>query len=173
VTYLTAREVVRGRSAELFDPEGMVTRAEFITMLMRMLNFEFPYLTISEDWKDQEDIPAFATAPALQAKILGITKGDGQGNFLPQSPVTREEMFTMTYRALKIIGLAPGYIVEPPPYPDWKQMSSFAREPILALTVLGLIRGGSDGLLLPKNSSTRAESAQLLYNLLQLDARTE
>jgi hypothetical protein len=164
VTFIAAREITKGTGAGKFSPDAMLTRGEFIVLLMRAYGIE-PDDNPADNFADAGN--TYYTGHLAAAKRLGITKGVGNNLYAPGNNITRQEMFTLLYNALKVINRLPKGN-------SGKNMSSFADENIIApwakeamdyLVKAGTI-SGSGGNLYPENTSSRAEMAQVLYNLL-------
>jgi hypothetical protein len=87
--------------------------------------------------------------------------------FAPDKEITRQEMFTLLYNALKAIGRLPEGADGKPlsAFADAGNIASWAKEAMTLLVKTGTI-GGDAGKLNPTNTTTRAEMAQVLYNLL-------
>ncbi len=87
--------------------------------------------------------------------------------FAPEKEITRQEMFTLLYNALKVIGKLPqgdsGKTLDH--FSDAGQIDSWAKEAMRLMVKTGTI-GGNAGKLNPTSTTTRAEMAQVLYNLL-------
>ena len=85
----------------------------------------------------------------------------------PGKEITRQEMFTLLYNALKVIGqLPPGNSGKTlSDFTDAGQIDSWAKEALALLVKTGTISGNA-GKLTPTSTATRAEMAQVLYNLL-------
>ena len=92
---------------------------------------------------------------------------EGSNMFAPEKEITRQEMFTLLYNALKAIGKLPrgNSGKQLSGFSDAKQVASWARDAVTLFVETGII-GGNGGKLLATNTTTRAEIAQLLYNLL-------
>jgi len=109
----------------------------------------------------------YYTGYLAAAKRLGISRGVGDNLFSPETPITRQEMFTLLYNTLKILGGLPegvsGKTVAD--FSDSEEVAVWAVEALTRLVEAGIVRG-SDGRLLPTSTTTRAEMAQVLYNLL-------
>lgn len=79
-------------------------------------------------------------------------------------------MFTLLYNALKAIGQLPhgdsGKTLSD--FTDAYQISSWAEDAMTLLVEAGIV-GGNAGKLTPNGTTTRAEIAQVLYNLLGND----
>ena len=78
-------------------------------------------------------------------------------------------MFTLLFNTLKVIGQLPERTGKTSnalkEYSDADSVASWAKDAAGTLADAGVI-GGSNGKLSPKNTTTRAEMAQVLYNLL-------
>lgn len=87
--------------------------------------------------------------------------------YAPDKEITRQEMFTLLYNALKIIGRLPegnsGKSLFD--FSDSGQIESWAKDAMMLFVETGTIEGNA-GRLSPASTTTRAEMAQVLYNLL-------
>jgi hypothetical protein len=110
---------------------------------------------------------SYYTGYLAAAKRLGIAEGYGGNLFAPDKEISRQEMFTLLYRALTVIGLLPagesGKALSD--FSDAAQVASWAKDAVTLLVGAGTI-SGSSGKLTPNSTATRAQMAQLLYNLL-------
>jgi hypothetical protein len=101
------------------------------------------------------------------AKRLKISNGVGNNMFAPDREITRQEMFTLLYNALIAIGQLPedvsGKMLSE--FSDAGQVDYWAKDAITKLIRASVI-SGSNGKLFPLKTTTRAEIAQVLYNLL-------
>lgn len=168
--YLSTRGVVAGMGENIFGTYNTVTRAQFINFLMRMSGVEPQDAWRPASFQDQGEIPDWARGSIMQAAAMGIIAGDGQGYYNPNATITRQDMLTMTYRAMGIFNMLPEtFSLQWMEYTDWDQVSDYAAEAIQNLTKLKLVSGKGDGRLGPLEMATRAETAQLLYNILIRD----
>lgn len=213
VGFMAARGIVNGVGDGKYNPGGTVTRAQFVTMLMRMLNVEMTGNWMPAAPSDAADIPEWAMQSVLKAKAMGMLEEiAADGNFRPNEPITREDMFTITYKAMVAVNMiaAPIEPTAEEPATDAKtaeaeaaakaaadaavaaaadatdaeaaeataeaakdnpeNISDYAVLPMAILVENKLVQG-SNGLLNPLGSSTRAEAAQFLFNVLQFDAK--
>jgi len=111
---LRLRGIVSGTSANNFSPDRMITKAEFITMIMKLPGWydpdspaQFMPMTYIPRYNDISDVPVWAGQYIWQADSLGIVRGDGsgaaeqsKGNLNPNKAITREEMYAIAYRVL-------------------------------------------------------------------------
>lgn len=164
VTFLSARGITVGTSAALFSPDEPLTRGQFITLLLRAYDIEAD-ADKTNNFSDAGD--TYYTGYLAAAKKLGISNGVGNNNFAPEQAVTRQEMVTLLYHAIKVTGLVPksGSGNKISSFADAASVDTWALEAMTNLAEAGII-SGSNGKLVPKNLATRAEMAQMLFNLL-------
>lgn len=166
--YLRARNVARGIGDNLYNPDGNLTRADFTTLLVRMLNLKLDGLTPVK-FNDADSIPDYAKDAIDIASAHGLIEGY-QGNFAPNDQISRQDMFIITYRALvKMELLSDDVSAGKDSFPDFADTSDYAKNGIGILAETGLVKGDGDGYLLPKKQATRGECLQFLFNVLQLD----
>ena len=109
----------------------------------------------------------YYTGYLATAKRLGISAGVGDNLFGPGRDITRQELLTLLYNMLKAIsGLPQGESGKTlSDFGDAELVDTWAKEAVEYLVKIGIVRG-DDGMLNPVNTITRAEMAQVLYNLL-------
>jgi hypothetical protein len=109
----------------------------------------------------------YYTGYLATAKRLGISSGVGNNMFAPVKEITRQEMLTLLCNALKVIGQLPkgdsGKKLSD--FTDAGEISSWAKDAMMLMVGTGVI-GGNAGKLDPHSTTTRAEMAQVLYNIL-------
>ena len=169
VTYidnLYTTGIVKGVSASdgtlNYSPASKITRADFLLMLCRALNISSTYAT--SNFSDVAPGSYYYDAIAA-AKALGVVQGS-DNKFNPNAIITREDAMVMALRAMTVTGNAPapGNISDLYAYKDYSSVSDYAREGVATLIKAGIITG-SDGLLRPKSSLTRAETAAIIYRI--------
>jgi len=92
----------------------------------------------------------------------------GDNKFASEKAITRQEMFTLLYNALKELNKLPAADSDKTleDFTDQGDVADWATEAMTALVKSGTV-SGSDGKLDPTGGSTRAQMAQVLYNLLE------
>ena len=164
VSFIAAREITAGTGHGKYSPEAKLTRGEFIVLMMRAYGIS-PDTNPADNFADSGN--TYYTGYLAAAKRLGISAGVGDNLYAPGREITRQEMFTLLYNALKVIGQLPqgdsGKTLLD--FSDASQIDEWAGEAMAAFVVTGTI-GGSNGSLTPLSTTTRAEMAQVLYNLL-------
>lgn len=165
---LAARNVINGRSATHFYPNSGMTRAEFAAILVRGLGLPQNVGTAFADVKKSD----WFYAEVSTACAYGIVKGVSATAFNPHGGITREEVAVMLARAAVLCGVSTDYTPQDvtntlAAYPDYKTASEWAHSSLAFCYDRG-IANESDEKISPKFAATRAEIAQMLYNLLVL-----
>ncbi len=164
VDFIAARQITYGTGNGNYSPTAKITRGEFITLLMRAYDIA-PDNDPTDNFEDAGN--TYYTAYLATARRLGISKGTGNNLFSPDKEITRQEMFTLLYNALKVINRLPegssGKTLDD--FTDAKEISLWAKD-ALTLFVETETVVGSKGKLTPNSNATRAEMAQILINLL-------
>ncbi len=164
VSFIAAREITGGTGSGNYSPEARLTRGEFMVMLMKTYGIS-PDENATHNFKDAGD--TYYTCYLAAAKRLGISAGVGNNMYAPDKEITRQEMFALLYNALKVIDQIPtgdsGRTLSD--FADAGQINPWALDSMTLLVNTGTI-GGSGGNIYPADTTTRAEMAQVLYNLL-------
>ncbi len=170
VGFIAAREITLGTGDGKFSPDAKLTRGTFMVMLLKAYGIA-PDRDPKDNFADAGD--TYYTGYLAVAKRLKISAGVGDNMFAPCEQITRQEMFTLLYNALKSIGRLPeGKAGEPlSSFADVENVASWAKEAMTLLAETGTI-GGNEGKLSPTSTTTRAEMAQVLYNLLHHHPQT-
>lgn len=147
-----------GRS---FAPDSSATRAVVVEALWRLA--ERPEATDTEPFDDVSADAAYAASVAW-GQENGIITGDGDGGFRPQDSITREEMCAVLARFAAWRGDTLQVSLQGS-FGDEDTISAWAREAVYLCRGSGLVKGREDGNFYPKDAVTRAELAQMLYNL--------
>ncbi|MGE5613640.1 MAG: S-layer homology domain-containing protein, partial [Bacillota bacterium] len=166
VSFIAARDITTGTGGGSFSPDARLTRGEFIVMLMRACGIEADASPDpAKNFSDADN--TYYTGYLAAAKRLGITKGVGNNMYAPGREITRQEMFTLLYNVLKKLDRLPqgnsGKTLSD--FSDAGLIAPWAKEAMTLLVRTGAI-SGSNGRLDPAGGSTRAQMAQVLYNLL-------
>ncbi|WP_164906000.1 S-layer homology domain-containing protein [Gudongella oleilytica] len=139
-------------------PEASLTRAQMAAIINRAFG---SYASGSID--SYIDVPESKWYRNDMAKAVQMKTFVGSGNMLnPESNITREEAFIVMARAMK---LEPSGSM-PAGFSDLDEISVWAKGEVFALINAGYVKG-SNGLINPKGSITRAEFAQLMHNMIK------
>ncbi|MBP1993778.1 S-layer homology domain-containing protein [Paenibacillus eucommiae] len=165
------RGLIQGYEDGTFHPEGEVTRAEFITLLVRAL--ALPIMPVSAD-----DIPFIDVASTkwyagevLAAYKAKIIQGVDERRFAPNEKISREQMAVLLARAYAFVSdrsvteenqLSKGYR-------DGSSISPWALTEVNQVLQLGLMQGKGNGIFEPHSNASRAEAVQVMLNLLKIE----
>ncbi|KKO54132.1 phosphodiester glycosidase family protein [Paenibacillus sp. DMB20] len=159
---MSAQHLLQGVSDEKFAPDQKVTRAEFTVMLVRSLGLAEEG---TSSFRDVADDRWYAGAVSAAAKT-GIVKGFSGQAFKPDALIQRQEMAAMIVRAYQYAAAQPTLDLSTLPFSDVDGLPQWALEAVRAAYDLHLMEGSSSSFFKPKATATRAESAQVIYNLL-------
>lgn len=160
---LAAREVLRGVDGERFRPEEGVTRAEFVKMLVSTFGLEAE--NAQSNLKDVTPEDWYYTYVA-SAQSLGLVHGYEDGTFGGDGLITRQEMASLAYRAIKILSIKLDGTAPPAGFKDSEQIGSYARDAVNIMQQADIIKGVGNGLFEPGSTATRAQAAKIVYSLL-------
>ncbi|MCK8487029.1 S-layer homology domain-containing protein [Paenibacillus sp. MBLB2552] len=162
---LASKLIVDGKSDKTFDPEGLVTRAEFAALLTRSLGIADTsggagFADVTPDvWY------AGAAGAALDA---GLVTGYEDGTFRPNEAITREQMAVMIDRAIAFAGESPTEAAAfAAAFEDAEAISGWARPAVGRLLELHVILGVSENSFAPEAAATRAQCVVMLRHMLE------
>lgn len=153
--------VINGTSEYEFSPDADISRGDFITLLVRMLDLS------GELGEGFSDVPTdmYYYQPITLAKTMGIITGIGDNLFDPEGNITRQDMMTMTYRALSALGTDDFVASDLSNFVDKDFVADYALESVSNMVGSGFIAGDENHCINPWANTTRAETAVFLYRL--------
>lgn len=161
---LADKNIINGKTEGKFMPDEAITREEFVKILVGALS-----LTDADfddaGFYDVENGTWYYKYVNIAAEY-GIVNGIGEGLFGVGKNITREELVTMIYRVLTQKNVQMN--TKLPEFSDMGEVSDYAEDAVSALYNLGVINGVSDTEFSPKSYATRAQSAKIVYGILEL-----
>ncbi len=172
IYYTVVEGLFNGVSDTEFDPNGTMTRAMFVTVLGRLAEIdteEFSPWYLGDLYRDVS-ADAWYAPYVCWATRYGVTNGAEGGMFLPNAPITREQMAAMTVRFASIYNtILSGAGSSQAEFSDAEEIAQYAKEPVESLQRTGVLTGSlqEDGtyIFAPKQNATRAECAALISRL--------
>ena len=165
IDYVYRNGLFAGTAATVFSPGTPMTRGMFVTVLYRLDGL--PAAGQGGAFTDVANALLYYYDAVTWANANGIVTGYTDGTFQPDRAVTREEMAAIMHRYASFKGRnmqAPGDTYDA--FPDNNEVSSYAVAAMRWAVSWEIIRG-SGGRLLPRNTATRAEVAQIIYNFCE------
>lgn len=160
---LVEKGVINGVSDTEFAPANNIKRADFLVMAMRLAGLND---TPTDNFADVPADSYYYNAVGI-AKQLGITSGAGDNQFLPETNITRQDMFVLAYNLLKNQGVitADADVSVLDSFADAADVADYAKVAVATLLANGFINGDDANRINPLNNATRAESAVFLFNV--------
>lgn len=162
IAYLANRGLVHGVGNNLFDPNGTITRAQFVQILANMSGDDFSsgrtdaFTDVTDQW----------FAPAVAWAVENQIVDTDQKTYQPDMPITREDMALMLYRYVRNVAKAKLPVVKKAvEFTDAGQISPKAADAVAMMQQGGIINGIPDGDQLrfgPKQQATRAEASAMI-----------
>ncbi len=161
VKYVYEKKLFGGVAADQFAPQAPVTRGMLATVLHRLAGSPGP----GSEGASFHDVAAgtWYEAGVRWSAGAGVVNGMGEGAFLPEWNVTREQLAVMLYR------YATDYekrTAEPSgdlnAFRDSAAVSTWAQEGLSWAVGAGILKGDTEGSLNPGGFASRAETATMM-----------
>lgn len=173
---VTRMGLFQGISETEFDPDGVMTRGMFVTVLGRLEEIDVEFWS-SEDspvfFKQDVDDQAYYAPYVYWAVCNGIVNGMSPVSFAPDAPVTREQVAKLVMSFVDALGYGlavnPDQVSIPESFSDGGDISPWAQGYVDQMRQLALMNGAPDEnggfCFQPQKSLTRAECAAILSRL--------
>ncbi len=162
IQLMASKFVVQGYPDGNFYPQVGVTRAQFTTMLLRMLNI--PVDTAATTTFTDVRPGSWYYGIVATAAAKGIVQGYSSTSFGPNDLITREQLVTMFVRAMELKGWATpsqasgGITMMNSQFTDAGQVASWAQQDMGIAVADGLVKGRTPTTIVPLGVTTRAEA---------------
>ena len=153
------------QSAETLSPYEVQTRSGFVSYLYaihqklggKRVQPQNVFEDVSNSHPDYE--------PVFWAYKNGIVNGTGANAFAPDAPLTREHICTILMRYTDFAGIKLELQNDAAQFVDSLQISSYARSPVVACQMAGIVNGYDSGYFKPHNHITREETLAVVWRL--------
>ncbi|OMF15190.1 hypothetical protein BK131_09855 [Paenibacillus amylolyticus] len=169
VQNLYGKGIITGMSATRFSPQGELTRAQFLQMIIKGIGDTRqldPSIAFPTDVKEGQ---WYADSVRLGIE-MNIIQGRADGSFGANERISREDMAVMLNRALQVLqrdqdanNAAQGNTV----FVDNAEIAGYAKEAVASMQQLGLLNGMPDGTFAPKETANRAQGAVAVARLME------
>ncbi len=158
----------------LFKPTQAITRAEFVSMLVRAFKLSTANYEVASNKKSKTPIATYypdVTSTRndfkyiMAARDAGIAFGKTDGHFYPDEYITRQEAICMIVRSL---GLQTMGITGNPqsPFMDDTDIANWAKNDIYTAYKIGIISTGKDFKIKPKQKLAKADAAVIVNSMV-------
>lgn len=151
--------IVKGVKEHTFDPDGVTTRGQAVTMLYRAMGSPAAESVFTDTKGETASAAGWAAAK-------GVTTGATETKFAPNAYVTREQLVTMLYRLTGSPAVNTDEALKQ--YGDGASVQSYARDAVVWALSTGLLNGYTDMTIRPAGYATRAEVCALIMRYLAM-----
>ena len=164
IMHLHKEGVINGTGERTFSPQNPVTREEFIKMIVKAL-LKTNSVYDKEFGKKYEGkwYYSYMAAAEFYALIQGIYDEE---DFKEEVYITRQDMCTIAYRAALRADIDLPFKTYSTDFYDMNKISFYATEAIKELQEADIIHGTGNNMFEPHLTTTRAEAAKIVHNLM-------
>ncbi len=159
VSHLYKNGIISGYNG-MYKPDDDISRAEFVKILVETFKIKSVSNISFNDVNSQMWFYPYICAAASNKLVIG----DGT-DFYPDNSITRQEAAVMAYRFSIFSGLSISQNSDSK-FADNADISDWAKTGVASMENAGLISGVGNGNFAPLRTITRAEAAQIIYNIL-------
>lgn len=149
--------MVSGDDQGNINPKNNITRAEFVTLLLVVMNEE-PDANFVGMFNDVGEKDWHAKIVEKAAK-LGLVKGNDNGAFLPSQTISRQDMAVILARAYQLEGTIPNIL-------DLDQVSDYAKTSVAAVLDKGFMSGIDQSVFGPHEKATREMAISIMMRIV-------
>ncbi|AJY75069.1 S-layer homology domain-containing protein [Paenibacillus beijingensis] len=165
---LASRWIINGYADGSYRASDAVTRAQFVQMLTRALGI-LPKQT-APSFHDVKPAAWYAGAITAAAEA-GLVKGDSDGSFRPNDPITRQELAVLIAGAMKAADKAPESTDagehQMITFQDGQKIGTWASDAVAYTVQAGVLKGFTGNTFAPDQTADRGQTAMALYRMLK------
>ncbi|MGI6205200.1 MAG: S-layer homology domain-containing protein [Anaerovoracaceae bacterium] len=165
VNYLASRGALSGNGDGTFNPDGRVTRAEYVTMIASAEGADTS--EYSQSSFNDVDSDSWAMPYIEWAADNGIVSGMGDGNFDPDASITRQDIAVISERYLEYKNVTVTEKKDISVFSDSSSISEYARDSVENMYSRGIMQGIGENTFSPLTDASRAEAATVTSGILQ------
>lgn len=153
--------IVSGKAERIYAPHENVTRAEFVTMLVKTFGLTSDNKT--NNFSDVNESDWYYDSVNI-AVGNGIISGIREDYFGANENITRQDIAVMSIRLWNVVEkqMTGNFRVS---FTDLDEISDYALDAVTSMTEAGVISGMDTGEFAPKANATRAQAAVIIYRL--------
>ena len=158
ILYLAEKGIVSGRGDKKFAPDELVTREEFVKMIVSAAG------VYDENAKcDFSDVAEGSWYASYVASAVnnGLVSGQSETVFGVGKPITRQDVCVIS---AKLLDVKADDVLS---YDDADEISEYAKEGVMKLSSCGIVSGMGDNKFMPQMTCTRAQAAKIIYGIIE------
>ncbi len=153
--------VINGVEKGKFDPDGNITREQFVKMVVLGFGIESAENGVSfEDVKSDQWYSKYIHSAVNSGIIFGVS----ESRFGLGESITRQDAAVILGRIAKRSGKE--LSTDGEVFADDAQIAQYAKEYVYALKAGGILSGMPDGSFSPDGALSRAQAAKMIYGLI-------
>lgn len=166
VAFCIKNNIMQGYQDNMFHPDEEITRCQLVQILWNLEGKPAAGETVI--FIDVADDAWYADA-VRWAAAEELVFGDSTETFLPDNPMTREQLAAVLYRYAQYKGydMTAGEDTNILSYDDAFDISEYAIASVQYAVGSGFMKGEAENTFNPKDKATRAETAQILYRFIE------
>ena len=151
--------LMNGVSDGVFQPDGLVSRGQLVTVLHRLAGkpaaeVKIPFTDVPEK--------AYYYDAVRWAQSVNIVNGVSETRFAPEDRISRQQLCAILYRFAGVYELPQAQRDPLTAFSDADKIAAYAKDALSWCVAMGFINGKPGGLLDPAGNATRAEIAKVL-----------
>lgn len=171
IGFVVSRGLLSGTSATTFSPNTTMTRGVFVTALGRLADVNVSEYKRSSftDVKNDANYMGYIE----WANNNNILKGVGDGKYVPDQPISREQMAIILQNYAKVTGLTLPKVYAANTFADSTKISASAKDAVKQMQTAGIISPKNGNIFDPQTAVTRAEVSAVLHRYVQIMIASE
>lgn len=161
---LAEKGILSGKSEGIFAPLDNITREEFVAIIVRAFGVE---KVVSDNEFSDISVNDWCYDYILAASQNNIIGGIGDGLFGKGQNITRQDMAVILHRVITAKGAEIGGETQEISFADETAIADYAKDAVKYLSSRQIINGMGNGTFSGKENASRAQAAQMIYNLLE------
>ena len=166
IEFLASRAIIAGKAANIFDPNGEITRAEYVAMLAKTID-NLEVTGISNTGFDDVMKGAWYFDYINWAVANNIVSGYGNGKFGPTEKITREQISVITENFINAMQKNIDIVNEKTEFKDQMNISPWSLDATVKMQQFNIISGKTDGTFAPQSTATRAEAVTIIKRYIE------
>lgn len=165
--YAMMNGFISGTSKTTFSPSASMSRAQFVTILGRMVSAD---VSDGEDAVSFEDVESDAYyAPYINWAVQnGYASGTSSSTFSPDSTITREQMAVILANYIELSGNKPKENQTVKQFADSSAISDYAVSAMETMRKYGILSGNAEGKVEPQKKLSRCDGTAVMARFSRL-----